>query len=515
MKLDLVYLEFFRGLFIILRFLKIELEHDESSHNNNLVFNKKLPYLRFLEKIPCEVFIVVVDIVEHLVVVEVVVSKQSVVHLLLEILLIMSTSDSGTSSTSSTSSRFSLASQIKEQVISRIVQLRRSKPLNSWRALILTNIVEIYFYYCVLLLPTIRDYPWGTIGNYVFLVLNFPSTLLLHWLSYSQSLIASIVIMSMVGLSLVLLTFTLFIYSTSSRKWRSKVRQLLFAFMYLCKMFHIVMLFVWVGYFDCSLVSVLPYSTTKVLHRFKTPQIACLDSTNTTMIGLVIFFICTLYVLIVIAEVVTFDTHALSNRNLFSNSSLTFPIFIRTMAFVSVIQMFAIPQSYAFISAITNMLISMASIALLFRTLPFNKRWMNSVFFGWAWGQCGASIGSLVTSLSNSGNEQELGIGLAILTVALIIIGVVFGVLSMELYTRWLLNDLIKRIAKQALSIDGVEEALSNTNETKILPRHALTEAVFCIYQQMSKNQNFKALCLLFKCSLQDFQKELIVDHVR
>ncbi|KAG2379476.1 hypothetical protein C9374_006593 [Naegleria lovaniensis] len=430
----------------------------------------------------------------------------------------MSSSDTGTSSASSSAYQFSLASQIKEHVISKLVQLRHTKPMKSWKILTISTIVEICFYYCVFILPTLRDYNWGNIGQYVLVVLNFPNTLLLHWLSYSQSLIASIVMMSIVGISFVILAFTLFIYSSSIKKIRSKIRQLLLIFLYLCKMFNMAILFVWVGFFDCSLSIMLPYSSSNVLNRFQSPQVACLASTNTTMIGLSIFFIIALYVLVLVAEVVTFDTHPQSTKNLFSNSSMTFPLFVRTMSFVSMIQMFAIPQSYTFISAIVNMVISLAYVALLFQTLPFNKRWMNSVFCGWAFGQFGASLGALITSLANSHNDPNMGIGFVGLTVGLLIIGFCFGVISMELYTRWLLHGLVKQIVDHALSIEGVEEEaklLKTSNEPKTLPMGALTESLGFIYHHMSKSQNFKALCLLFKSALQDLQKEQIIDNIR
>ena len=390
-------------------------------------------------------------------------------------------------SSSSSITRLSLTSQVRDRLGIMLLRLRNHSPRSNWKWTFLMNTCEGYFLFCSAMLLLLRNYDWGSIGNYISLVLTFPSTWLLHWLPYSpSSIIVACVFMGVLLLSYIFLVLNL--VSLSSKTIKKFSRDALWVLMYLNKFCSHVMLFVWIGFLDCDV---------QILNRWPLTQQGCTDSPNDVMIAICTISIVFQLIFVSCSELVTCDLHPKS-RNLFSSPNILIPLILRFFSYVSLIQMFVIPQTYSYISAVINVVIALVLMALIFRDVPYYRRWMNSIMFGYSCLQL-ASIGSIISSFVNINNDSNMGLGFVGMTLAFMVIGFVVGIIVMEIYTRVLIHKLLKECL--TLTNDNAN-VTSFTNQSNLIHTTIYDQPTNMMYYEMKKNSSYKALTILLRVSL-------------
>jgi len=83
---------------------------------------------------------------------------------------------SGTNSSTSSSSLSSWKHKAKDNFTLFFTSVQKRQPREGKKMYILYLILNVYFMWCALFVPTLRNYAWGSYGSYLFMAINFPTT---------------------------------------------------------------------------------------------------------------------------------------------------------------------------------------------------------------------------------------------------------------------------------------------------------------------------------------------------
>ena len=342
-------------------------------------------------------------------------------------------------STLSTSSK-GVSAQFNQVASSLIHSLQYYKAREGWKWYIVTLIPMIIQFWGATILPTLRNYHWGLYGGYIIDALNFPNTLLLHWLQYDAMVIIASILIGFVGCCY--LAWIAVVWSVTNGHLRL-FRVLFFVFGITAQTFGVFIVFSLVGFFDCSLDNTND-ALERTLNRYS--GLACFDSDNGIMIAPSVVAIIGIVVFVVASRAVTHSLHPLSTVPFTSVNSFV-PISLDLVSLIGTIILYAIPVEYAIVSACINIALSLAFLIFVFETLPFFKIIDNAVYAGVGGARLGASIGALISMLTNSNSENLFGLEVGIsVTCFLIVTGFLLCFCPVVIYLKYTVKQVRQRL---------------------------------------------------------------------
>ncbi|KAG2374465.1 hypothetical protein C9374_010749 [Naegleria lovaniensis] len=355
-------------------------------------------------------------------------------------------SDSALSATNSTSSsNNSFTSQTLDLFTTMIVSLIDCSPKRSWRAFIIPIIFNIYLIWTQLFVDTLADFGWGEYGSYIFsVILNFPTTLLFQMVPYWGVVTLSGFFLLLIWIYIGLLVLA-FRNTVKPSKHFKKLKVFIRRSSYILRTFSLLMLHVFVGFFNCDLSKTVNIATVgggsilmNALQRYS--SVACLETQNIVMMVVAIIAILSLLVVYPVAEFAISHSSPFSKMPLMAESSLVTTL-MGMCCMVQMILSHVIPQQYLYVSAGVQVILNIAMCFVVFYYVPFLKRLDNTLYFGFALAKLGASVGALVSSCvnltSSTSSPVDGGYGFSILTLGLIVLGFAFGCVVMEFFIRF------------------------------------------------------------------------------
>ncbi|KAG2385646.1 hypothetical protein C9374_003461 [Naegleria lovaniensis] len=406
-------------------------------------------------------------------------------------------------STVSRSSQPSVAREINNYVTTTIHSLQFNTARLGWRWYIGTLIPQIIYLWCVIFMPTARNYNWGSVGSIIFDILNFPSTFFVHWLGYMEGTIITCLIIAFVALCYLVWMISLWA-TNNAHSHTSKVKAILYLFGIISQTFSIFFMFAMAGFYDCSRTRIITETLELTLNRF--PSMSCSGSQNTVLMALSIVATLGLFMFVLFSRLVTHDLHPLSFTPLVASHPYIL-VLLDIISMLGLVGMFAIPIEYSYAAITFNTLLSLLFLLLTVKSCPFFRRMDNSLMVGVGCARLGACVGTLVNFIVNPKQDLYLGIEIGVvLTLGLVICGFVGGFLATEAYLFFIIKSVRGRIMEAiAQHIDNSPQGVSLYNNKKAILT-LLDNKALVIFQEMKEENRLSHLRSFFKfCNKSSF----------
>ncbi|KAG2379273.1 hypothetical protein C9374_007412 [Naegleria lovaniensis] len=351
---------------------------------------------------------------------------------------------------------------------------------------------------CVL---SATDFHYGQWGSWLLNVLNYPVTFSMDIMPFMGSLVLTCFV-----IFLMLLLITIYVLSWRGARTSSRYikiyQQVIFVKSFLAILLTGPSTFVMTSFIDCSYGS-LPVRTREVilglsnssnstliqsqssmnlLNRY--PDYECFGTQNMALYILVIIFTCAYVLLATLATFVVPNSHPRNSTPMIFDSLLFQPLII-VGNIISILFHYLIPPEFAYARSIIHTVVSICTIVFVFKSVPMMRRFENTIVSGVVFARLGTSIGGLISFFVNPTNEKDLGIGMSMMTIGMVVLFSLIGALSMELYTRFVINFVRKKYMI-------LHEGSSGTVEKE----------ASALYSQVQEDHNFKKLTLFIKFTM-------------
>ncbi|EFC37956.1 predicted protein [Naegleria gruberi] len=414
-------------------------------------------------------------------------------------------SDSVQSSTESMTATSSFINHTKENILTMLVSLQERAPVTGWKNYIFYLMFYIYVLWCQLFVPTVRNFNWGEEGKYVFKVINFPTTLLFDLVPYFGTVGIAAVFMFIVLLTAVLLC-SAYYFTIKPSKHAKYVTNSLWYLSFCVKIFALIGTHLLAGFFDCNLsnqISITVSSTSGTststlmssLNRFS--NVGCIESNNDIVIAFSSLTIIVLVIIYPFVEYTTSNCNPQSRLPLTSESSFLWSV-LGVCNIIDLVISQSIPIQYSYIAASIHIVISIACCLVIFKSLSFFTHYENAIIQSIYVGRTAVSIGSLISSLSNSGNNSELGGGFVGLAIGLLIIGAVIGFLIQFLILFFRMKQI-----KNFIIQNSQTESKTQTDEDNLKQLYSCIERMSSVlYADLEDSKRLNSLNMFLKLSL-------------
>ncbi|KAG2393526.1 hypothetical protein C9374_007057 [Naegleria lovaniensis] len=342
-----------------------------------------------------------------------------------------------------TGSDTSIASQTITLTSTTITSLQDKSPKKGWKAIGIHAFLNVYLIWTQLFVTTLRDYQWGEYGNYIFTVLNFPTTFLTHLIPYWAAVGVAVVVVVMIFTYLACIVLA-FRNTFKPTKYFKRLKKFVNHYSLLLRTFSLFFTYVLVGFFDCNIsktvdVSVisggsLVTTSMQALNRF--PTVACAEASNMAMMITSSVSILVLLVLVPVSELIITNSNPHSKTSLLIENSVV-PCLMNICSLLQLLVAFVVPQQYSYGSAAFHVVLSLLMVFVMLYCIPFLRRFENALYFGFVCARAAASVGSLISASVNAPViSDDMGAGFAGMTIGLMVIAFISGAVVMELYTR-------------------------------------------------------------------------------
>ncbi|EFC47530.1 predicted protein [Naegleria gruberi] len=387
---------------------------------------------------------------------------------------------------------------VQTGILTFILALQDKSYKKSKRFIFISILYHLYIIWTSIFLPTLGEYNWGEYGSWIFKALNYPITFSLDLVPYEESAAIAGVIMAVILLGLFFVSFSAWtVYRNSKLVEKMKVVMAVssLVFSVLSKPFA----FVLAGFIDCDFSKTVYFEdiddNTNALSRFQT--VACFGG-NTYLYALSII------------SMLAFSLVILSTHFAYSPSWRSKVVFHTVVGWpitylvisnmLEIYLIFFIPKSEIWARATLHLVAALTFVPMILITLPFQRRIENSFYLAVAFAKVGSSIGSLISSLVNSNNKWDLGLGMSGLTIGLIILGFCVGFIVMELYIlrtmAFIRHKMIKAIERGVSISDTAQTQLSESAKMG-LEREATN-----IYSSLHESQSLNKLKIFIRFNI-------------
>lgn len=433
-----------------------------------------------------------------------------------------STSLSSGRNTDMSGSELSAIEKLRNKVMIFLFFIQDNDIREGWRDYLLFFIFHIYLMWVSMFLPNLGlEMRYGEWGSWIFTILNYPMTFSMERLPYYGALGLSIVAIVFLLGYILLIVWSSYAFKTTSQYLNGTKRAVSIASK-LMLAFSIPSIYVISSFIDCTI------STTPILNRFyqySNASIACFGSQNIALyamsiIVIVLFMLCSAF-----ASMIVTNSHPHNTVPFVADH----PLFICVMLLYNQSQIlihFVIPSEYSFVRSVVHLVSAFGMCVVLFKSLPFLRRFENSIMFGILVSSCASSIGSLISSLINKSvivqlqiPVNEFGIGLSGLTLVLILIGFLVGTVLLEVYTRFIVQSVRSFVLESGKSDHVYAEG--NHTEQSVLDHHqsiekSIEKESLAIYNDFVSSKNLHKLILFLKFSMKPsfLDREAVVSNI-
>ncbi|KAG2393812.1 hypothetical protein C9374_003576 [Naegleria lovaniensis] len=392
-----------------------------------------------------------------------------------------------------------------------VISMQASDPkVYGWKQKTIYGLYYLYIFWITIFLPTLGRYNWGEWGNWLFTVANYPITLSLDLVPFVA--IVPIAAACIVLVLSALVSFALAIHAIfRSSKHLDRIKKTASLLGNVVHILSMIVTFIFSSFIDCKsteLVSIEGYDEkVSLLTRFD--NIPCSSEGNIVLIVLGVIALFSLLVINFLTVMINQESEQTVGGFLISDNGLT-------MAFLAVFNpfqlyvMYVIPEPYIYVRSIVHILFTTMLMVLVFFYLPFYRRVENSCILGLFGARMGAAIGALVTSLVNTGRMPDLGIGLAGMTIGLMVLGALFFFSALEIYSRVIYNRVRGRFMvsiKRAEALSSILRRSEGLQENEKLPLKMLEKEASLVYQEFEEDGRLRHLNMFMKFSMKSTNK--------
>ena len=353
------------------------------------------------------------------------------------------------------------------------------------------------------MMPTARNYNWGSVGSLIFDVLNFPLTFFVHWLGYTEGTVIVCLIFTFVGLCYLVWMISLWAIN-NAHNHLSKVKAVLYVLGIVSQTLSFFFIYAMAGFYDCSRTHIIVETLELTLNRF--PSVACNGSQNTVLMALSIVATLCFFIFVLFSRLMTQDLHPLSFTPLVASHPYLL-LLLDIISMVGLVGMFAIPIEYSYAAVAFNTLLSLFFLLATVKSCPFFRRIDNSLMTGVACARLGACVGTLVNTIVNQKKDLYLGLELGVvLTLGLVICGFIAGFFATEAYLYFIIKSVRSRILEEIeLHIENSPQGASLYNDKKAILT-VLDNKALIIFQEMIEEKKLSYLRDFFKfCNKSSF----------
>ncbi|KAF0974538.1 hypothetical protein FDP41_006570 [Naegleria fowleri] len=384
---------------------------------------------------------------------------------------------------------------LKEFVV-RYVTVIQDKPQFEGKKYLMASVAfHCFVMWTSVFLPTLGDYSWGSIANWIFTVANYPITFSLNLLSYFGMIGVGTFCFVIVLMAVIVTLLSFWVIWKSSKKMK-QIKMLCIITGSVLNLLCMTMSFVLSSFIECDFEKKVYFSSIEdwdyALVRY--PSIQCFGEENKAPFIMSILVVVTLMIVISILRLTWSPGLACSAA---FKTSYDWPLTFLTLSkMAQLFFMYFIPSYLMYLRACLHLGVSLVWIVILFWKVPFTRRFENSIYSGVALAKVGASIGSLVSSLVNKEKAVEIGLAMFGLTIALIIIGFLFGYLAMDVYVRLACRS-IRNIFHSAIQEGSSHHTVTTTTECN--PSTLIEKEAYSIYSSIVESRKVAFLKLFIR----------------
>ena len=298
--------------------------------------------------------------------------------------------------------------------------------------LLLYGLMLWNFVWIPVLSPT--DMKYGTWGGWILTVLNYPTSLSMDLLPYFGALIIACV--GMVFLLVMIVCYGVGYRAVlSTSRFMKRIQKVVFIMSFITLLLSAPLAFILTSFVDCDYgyigsqsrsailgVSFSSSNSTSIskhislynLNRF--PQTACFSTENSILFALAIIFILLILGISILSTFIIPNSQPLNRTPMIFDSALLQTVLVGCNV-VSIAFHYLIPPEYSYARSIAHILLSLIVIVFVFKTIPMMRRFENSIVAAVVCGRLGTSIGGLISVFVNPNNQNDIGVGMAALTI--------------------------------------------------------------------------------------------------
>ncbi|KAG2382710.1 hypothetical protein C9374_005290 [Naegleria lovaniensis] len=434
-----------------------------------------------------------------------------------------STSLSSGRNTDMSGSELSAVEKLRNKFMTFLFFIQDNDIREGWRDYLSFFIFYIYLMWISMFLPNLGlEMRYGEWGSWLFTVLNYPMTFSMERLPYYGALALSIIAIVFLLGYILLIVWSSYAFKTTSQYLNGTKRIVSLASKAMLAL-SIPSIYVISSFIDCTLTT--EQLNTPILNRFyqySNVSIACFGSQNialyiTSIVTTILFMLCSALACLIVTNSHPHNTVPFVADN---------PLFICALLLYNQAQIFihfVIPAEYSFVRGVIHLVSALVMCVLLFKSLPFLRRFENSITFGILASSCASSIGSIVTSIINKSifvqlqiPVNEFGIGLSGATLVLMLLGFLMGTIVLEVYTKYIVRSVRSFILENGKSETNVEGGdIESTVEHHAIEK-SIEKVSLAIYIDFVSSKNLRKLILFLRFSMKPsiFDRESVISNI-
>ncbi|EFC38254.1 predicted protein [Naegleria gruberi] len=410
------------------------------------------------------------------------------------------------SKTDISGSEVNAVTKLKNSTLEFVLFIQDNQVKEGIYGYVITLLIHLYMFWIGIFLPNLGpEMMYGDWGTWIFSVLNYAITLSFERIPYKGGIVLAFIGVGIVLVFVILLIWTIFAYKTTSQHLKNS-RRAIAIFSKVFPFISVPLLYLMTFSLDCNYT--VSSSNLNRFEFYSHEVIQCHDTSNIIFVVVMILAILLLIILNVFSMLIVPNCHPQNIAPFVTDN----PVFMSLLVAFNLWQLFLhfiIPTQYSFMRAIVHSVGSIILIIIFAKLIPFIRRIENSIVFGCLLARLASSIGAIVTSIVNNPSlskilpsvDNTLGVGLAGLTIGLIIIGFVLGFSLMELYTRFIVRS-IRNFVLECIQSDNDETNLDSKETEKYIEKEAQI-----IYQQLVESRKLRHLRIFFKFSMKFKEK--------
>lgn len=404
----------------------------------------------------------------------------------------------------------SMTKQINSAASSLIVSLQIETERTGWKWYLGTWIPIMLYLWSSMFLPTLREASKNTTPNqplshYIFVsAANFPNTLAGNvWMTREISIAIAAVIFAFVVLSYLVGIVAVWrsdrtTSSSSSRNGLSKMKLLFYIFGVGCQTFGVFFLYIFAGFYDCSLTEVDSQTSEPVLNRYS-PPVPCFGAQNLIFFVMSILATLTVILFVVFSRSITQSLNPLSTVPFASTHPFTLTL-LDVVNMLGLVILYAVPIEYGYAAHAANCVLSFVFMLFLMYSCPFYRRIENSIMCGVACARLGASVATLVTSVLVQQVGMSIDSSLAIgvpLKFGLILLCGLCAFLGYEIYLKLTVRNVRNRILSELYDLIPADQSTLTTDKKSV--KSFMESKALAILQDFNDSDGLRGLSMFFK----------------
>ncbi|KAG2383018.1 hypothetical protein C9374_004985 [Naegleria lovaniensis] len=319
---------------------------------------------------------------------------------------------------------------VHDKLLTYLAKSHSNGRIQGWKWNVLYGFLHLYYLYASVVLALISTYgnsydfssslpsPYGYYAGWLFRALTYPITFSLDDIHVPYELL---IVLAVIMMLIVLVLPMLVVWSATRLfgKSQTNLKRYAYTLALAVLMMAPLLTFILTSFFDCNLSHAVNLDNETVYVLNRVPTIPCYASDNIILLVLSFLGLFALQMIMALATYILPMTNGSSSIPFVCESNK--PTLVTFFSSISLRMTLAhvIPPNYMFGRAIIHMIFSLLYVIGFARSAPFFRRVENSFYIAMMSASLGSSTAVLISSLVNPTSNNELGLYMMALTVAL------------------------------------------------------------------------------------------------